>query len=670
MKQPIHDGILESPLDLNGYGFVNIGGLLGTFQLHSAVLDALAATSPSYVGLSLLQLANPGSDSFLKIQSNGVPVYVAGSGLEAPLTFSAPLVRTGDTISIPAATNSVDGYLGHADWTTFNAKEPALGNPSVSGYVLSSTTGGVRSWIVQSGGSGSVATDTIWDAKGDLAVGTGSDTAVRLAIGANDTIAIADSTQTAGIRWGTPSSIRTALGLVIGTNLQAWDATLDALAAQSTAANTVIYATGLDSFATTAFSALGRALVGQTTTTNARITLGVVIGTDVQAYDAGLTSWAALTRAAGFDTFTATPSVANFKSLLSDETTVVGNLLSLASPSAISFIKIAADNTVSTRTPSQLLGDIAAEPALGNPGTSGFVLSSTTGGVRSWVSGLTNSAGNNIIPKSNGTNLVASAIGDDGTSLSLNPGGSNLANVIISNPLAYSRLVYDTTYVSAENGRINFVAADPPAGGGFRFNTYNVKFGTGGTVQYQGGDLDFAGFSSVTGRIGNANLPLGAQLFDNAGTPKLAGDFGSRQLLANDGVTVALDWSAANTLDIVGGYGAGGATIVQGDISYFGATVQAQGFSSPGGIYFDDSGFHGIGAVIAGTKTATGTATTTFTVTIGVTMANTTYKVTTEGDNALSAAVHYVNNKTTTTFDIVYLAGLTGAVSIDWIVSP
>jgi hypothetical protein len=32
--------------------------------------------------------------------------------------------------------------------------EPALGNPSVNGYVLSSTTSGTRSWIAQSGGSG------------------------------------------------------------------------------------------------------------------------------------------------------------------------------------------------------------------------------------------------------------------------------------------------------------------------------------------------------------------------------------------------------------------------------------------------------------------------------------------------------------------------------------
>lgn len=43
---------------------------------------------------------------------------------------------------------------------------------------------------------------------------------------------------------------------------------------------------------------------------------GLAIGTDVQAYDADLTSWAAITRATGFDTFTATPSGANLASLL------------------------------------------------------------------------------------------------------------------------------------------------------------------------------------------------------------------------------------------------------------------------------------------------------------------------------------------------------------------
>lgn len=40
------------------------------------------------------------------------------------------------------------------------------------------------------GGGGSVATDTIWDAAGDLVVGTGADAAARLAIGATDGMAV------------------------------------------------------------------------------------------------------------------------------------------------------------------------------------------------------------------------------------------------------------------------------------------------------------------------------------------------------------------------------------------------------------------------------------------------------------------------------------------------
>lgn len=69
---------------------------------------------------------------------------------------------------------------------------------------------------------------------------------------------------------------------------------------------------------------------------------------------------------------------------------------------------------------------------------------------------------------------------------------------------------------------------------------------------------------------------------------------------------------------------------------------------------------------IAASVSTTGTATTTFTVTIGTTQANATYKVNVTPTSLVAAAVFYVNNKTTTTFDVVYLAGLTGAVSFDW----
>lgn len=42
--------------------------------------------------------------------------------------------------------------------------------------------------LVSGGGSGAVATDAIWDAAGDLAVGTGANTAAKLTIGASGTV--------------------------------------------------------------------------------------------------------------------------------------------------------------------------------------------------------------------------------------------------------------------------------------------------------------------------------------------------------------------------------------------------------------------------------------------------------------------------------------------------
>lgn len=51
------------------------------------------------------------------------------------------------------------------------------------------------------GGGGDVATDAIWDIKGDLAVGTNPDTAVRLAVGLNGQVLAVDLTEATGLKW-------------------------------------------------------------------------------------------------------------------------------------------------------------------------------------------------------------------------------------------------------------------------------------------------------------------------------------------------------------------------------------------------------------------------------------------------------------------------------------
>jgi hypothetical protein len=51
---------------------------------------------------------------------------------------------------------------------------------------------------------------TLVDAKGDIIVGTTDNTVARVAVGANDTVLTADSTQTAGVKWATISVDPTA----------------------------------------------------------------------------------------------------------------------------------------------------------------------------------------------------------------------------------------------------------------------------------------------------------------------------------------------------------------------------------------------------------------------------------------------------------------------------
>lgn len=103
----------------------------------------------------------------------------------------------------------------------------------------------------------------------------------------SDLTAIAALTTTAYGRSFLPladaSAARTLIGAVIGTNVQAYDAFLTSIAALGTAADKLIYTTAVDTAAEASLTAAGRAILDDADNTAQRVTLGLVIGTDVLA---------------------------------------------------------------------------------------------------------------------------------------------------------------------------------------------------------------------------------------------------------------------------------------------------------------------------------------------------------------------------------------------------
>ncbi len=124
------------------------------------------------------------------------------------------------------------------------------------------------------------------------------------------------------------ANFKATVNLEIGTDVQAYDAELAAIAGLTSAADRLPYFTGSGTAALATFTAAGRNLVDDADATAQRATLGLVIGTNVQAYDAELAAIAGLTSAADrlpYFTGSGTAALATFttagRNLVDDATT-------------------------------------------------------------------------------------------------------------------------------------------------------------------------------------------------------------------------------------------------------------------------------------------------------------------------------------------------------------
>ena len=232
-----------------------------------------------------------GSTAIVFNQFSGAADYQAGNGLtKTGLTFdvgtvsSSRIVVNADNIDL-ATSGATAGTYGRVTVDVYG--RVTGGTAENSDNVTEGSTNlfftNARAQGAITGGASTIVTSNLTVSRALVSDGSGK-------------VAVSAVTSTElGYLTGVTSAIQTQLN-----GKQGLDATLTALAGLTTAADQLIYATGVDTFAMASLTTFGRSLIDDADASAGRTTLGVVIGTNVQAWDADLDAIAALAGTSGF----------------------------------------------------------------------------------------------------------------------------------------------------------------------------------------------------------------------------------------------------------------------------------------------------------------------------------------------------------------------------------
>ena len=232
----------------------------------------------------------PGTTGLVFSQFSGAADYTAGAGL----------TKTGLTFDVGTASSSR---------IVVNADNIDLATTGVSAGTFTKVTLDTygRATAATSATTSDIAEGSnlyYLDARAQAAITGGASTIVTSNLTASRAL-VSDGSGKVGVSavTSTELSYLTGVSSAIQTQLntkQPLDATLTALAGSVTAPDTMIYFSGLDTATVTSLTAYGRSIIASADASAARTTLGLTIGTDVQAYDADLGAIATLSGTTGF----------------------------------------------------------------------------------------------------------------------------------------------------------------------------------------------------------------------------------------------------------------------------------------------------------------------------------------------------------------------------------
>ncbi len=250
--------------------------------------DADATAQRTTLELGTLATQNAGTVAITGGTITGITdlaVADGGTGASDAATARTNLgvVIGTDVQAYDAALQSISGLTTSADQTIYTTGADTYATTSLTTFGRSllddadaaagRTTLGLGSISTQSAGSVAITGGTI---SGITSLTSTTSSLGDVTITSGNITGITDlAVADGGTGASTASDARTNLGLAIGSDVQAYDAGLQSISGLTTGANQTIYTTGSDSYAVTDLTAYARSLLDDADATEARTTLGL-----------------------------------------------------------------------------------------------------------------------------------------------------------------------------------------------------------------------------------------------------------------------------------------------------------------------------------------------------------------------------------------------------------